>query len=105
MITTACHYCGEEGHYKADCPHRSPYSPHPEIEVEKSISDGCRICGSRRHWAIACPLHPTRLRRIQGASCGPGPCTGACRSGEHEDCAYAWCECKCHRIAFTLING
>ena len=58
----------------------------------------CFICGYPGHYSVACRLHPARLRQIRGDGCGPGPCTNACRSGDHGDCAFHWCECQCHQI-------
>jgi hypothetical protein len=58
----------------------------------------CFVCGGGGHFSVACPLHPARLRRMRGGACGQGPCSNACRSGDHGDCAPHWCECKCHAL-------
>ena len=38
--------------------------------------DTCFVCGKPGHFAVACRLHPARLRKIKGDACGPGACTG-----------------------------
>jgi hypothetical protein len=56
----------------------------------------CWVCGQAGHMAVACRLHPARLSRIHGEQCGRGPCTNACRRGDHGDCGFHWCTCVCH---------
>jgi hypothetical protein len=70
----------------------------PAQENRPADREGCYICGKPGHYAIACRLHPARLRQIHGEKCGPGRCTNACRSGDHGDCGFHWCECICHQI-------
>jgi len=70
----------------------------PAQESRPSHIDTCFICGQPGHFSVACRLHPARLRQIRGEACGPGPCTNACRSGDHGDCGFHWCRCACHEI-------
>lgn len=93
-----CYKCGEPGHAKSQC----PSTPSQIDTMEKP--GGCFICGGAGHSAAACRLNPARLRRIQGAACGPGPCSQACRSGDHPDCGPAWCSCLCHAILQAVIR-
>lgn len=69
-----------------------------EAQEPRTGRETCYICGKPGHFAIACRLHPARLRQIRGEKCGPGPCTNACRAGDHGDCGFHWCECVCHGI-------
>jgi Zinc knuckle len=94
---TACFRCGEPGHVRAGCPdaRRDPEPP-PQIDIPDI--GNCFVCGQPGHFAIACRLHPARLRKIRGEACGPGPCSERCRGGDHNDCSPYWCTCLCHGI-------
>jgi hypothetical protein len=89
-----CYRCGDPSHLAADCPTRT----NPTLKTDEREQPECFICGSLGHYAQGCRLHPSRLRRIRGGACGDGPCTNACRLGEHEDCGFGWCTCICHEI-------
>lgn len=73
----------------------------PETPTQESDQLKCFVCGQPGHYAVACRLHPARLRKIRGEACGPGPCTNACRAGDHNDCGYTWCACCCHDLPLS----
>jgi len=74
-----------------------PAAPAPETLPSRDLT--CFVCGQPGHFAVACRLHPARLRKLRGEACGPGPCSAACRAGDHNDCSPHWCTCPCHEIA------
>lgn len=96
-----CFNCGQDGHMASRCTWEQDLkltAERPSIDDMPEI-DRCFVCGKPGHYAVACRFHPARLRKIRGAACGPGPCTSACRIGDHNGCGFSWCTCICHEIA------